>query len=345
MNTVKLTGTDLEISEVGFGGIPIIPLPKKEAVSIVKYCFDMGITFFDTATMYVTSEEKIGAALHTVRDKVVIATKTTQRDANGAADHIDTSLKQLKTDWIDIYQVHNVSNEEALQQVLAPRGAYEAIAKARDAGKIRFIGISSHSISMAMEALKTGLFNTLQFPFNFIENDPENELFPFAIQNNVGIIGMKPLGGGLLERADLCFGFLQQHPLVVPIPGIRAIKEADEIIDLYRHPQPLSRSDFEEMEKIRKVVGEKFCHRCEYCMPCEQGVQIPSVLIFQAAAKRLSPEGVSAWLGKAMESVVECIECGQCEDKCPYNLPIAELLKENLALFKEIEVPQDRPAN
>ena len=336
MNTVKLSGTDLEVSEVGFGGIPIIPLPKKEAVSIVKYCFELGITFFDTANMYDTSEKKIGTALGTVRDKVVIATKTTQRNANGATAHIDNSLKQLKTDWIDIYQVHNVSNEEALQQVLAPRGAYEAIAKARDAGKIRFIGISSHSISTAMEALQTGLFNTLQFPFNFIEDDPENELFPFAIQNDVGIIGMKPLGGGLLERADLCFRFLQQHPYVVPIPGIRAIKEADQIIDLYRHPQPLSRSDLEEMHKIQQVVGEKFCHRCEYCMPCEQGVQIPSVLIFQAVAKRLSPEGVSAWLGKAMESVAECIECGQCEEKCPYNLPIAELLKENLSLFKEI---------
>jgi predicted aldo/keto reductase-like oxidoreductase len=336
LNTVKLTGTDLEISEVGFGGIPIIPLPKKEAVSIVKYCFERGITFFDTANMYHSSEEKIGAALGTVREKVVIATKTTQRDANGAAAHIDTSLKQLKTDWIDIYQVHNVSNEDALQQVLAPQGAYDAIAKARDAGKIRFIGISSHSIQTAMEALKTGLFQTLQFPFNFIENDPENELFPYAIQNKVGIIGMKPLGGGLLERADLCFKFLQQYPHVVPIPGIRAVKEADEIIDLYRHPQPLSRFDFEEMHKIQRVVGEKFCHRCEYCLPCEQGVQIPSVLIFQAAAKRLAPEGVSAWLGEAMESVVECIECGQCEDKCPYNLPITELLKENLALFKEI---------
>jgi predicted aldo/keto reductase-like oxidoreductase len=345
LKTVKLGGTDLEVSEVGFGGIPIIPLPKKEAVSIVKYCFDLGITFFDTANMYLTSEEKIGTALETVRDKVVIATKTTQRDANDAAAHIDTSLKQLKTDWIDIYQLHNVSNEEALQQVLAPQGAYEALAKARDAGKIRFIGISSHSISTAMAALQTGLFSTLQFPFNFIENDPENELFPFAIQNNVGIIGMKPLGGGLLERVDLCFGFLQQHPHVLPIPGIRENKEADEIIDLYCQPQPLSRSGLAEMQKIQRVVGEKFCHRCEYCMPCEQGVQIPSVLIFQAAAKRLSPEGVSAWLGKAMETVAECIECGQCEDKCPYNLPIAELLKENLALFKEIEEPQDRPTD
>jgi predicted aldo/keto reductase-like oxidoreductase len=341
LKTVKLSGTNLEVSEVGFGGIPIIPLPKKEAVSIVKYCFDLGITFFDTANMYLTSEEKIGGALEPVRDKAVIASKTTQRDAKGAAAHIDTSLKQLKTDWIDIYQCHNVSNQEALQQILAPQGAYEALAKARDAGKIRFIGISSHSIPTALEALQTGLFQTLQFPFNFIENDPENELFPFACQHNVGIIGMKPLGGGLLESADLCFGFLQQHPYVVPIPGIRAKKEADQITALYRHPQPLSRSDLKKMQKIQSVLGEKFCHRCEYCMPCEQGVQIPSVLIFPAAAKRLSPEGVSAWLGKAMESVAECIECGQCEEKCPYNLPIADLLKENLALFKKIRETKD----
>jgi hypothetical protein len=235
--------------------------------------------------------------------------------------------------------LHNVSNEEALEQVLAPKGAYQALRRARDAGKIRFIGISSHSIPTAMQALKTGLFQTLQFPFNFIENDPDNELFPFALQHNVGIIGMKPLGGGLLESAKLCFGFLQQHPDIVPIPGIRAKKEADEIIALYRHPQPLSRSDLKEMKNIQTVLGKEFCHRCEYCMPCEQGVMIPSVLIFKAAAKRLSPEGVSAWLGEAMESVAECIECGQCEEKCPYRLPIADLLKENLALYKEIKNP------
>jgi predicted aldo/keto reductase-like oxidoreductase len=337
LNTVKLGGTDLEISEVGMGSIPIIPLPKNEAVSIVKYCFDLGITFFDTANMYATSEEKIGTALESVRDKVVIATKTAQRDAKGAAAHIDQSLQLLKTDWIDIYQLHNVSNAEALEEVLAPQGAYQAVSKARDAGKIRFIGISSHSISTAMQALKTSLFQTLQFPFNFIENDPENELFPFARQHKVGIIGMKPLGGGLLESAKLCFGFLQQHPYVVPIPGIRAKKEADEIIELYRHPQPLSQPDLKEMKNIQTVLGKTFCHRCEYCMPCEQGVQIPSVLIFKAAAKRLSPEMVAAWLGKAMESVAECIECGQCEEKCPYSLPIADLLKENLALYKEIK--------
>jgi hypothetical protein len=339
MKTIRLGATALQISEIGFGGIPIIPLPREEAVSVVKHCFDLGITFFDTANMYPTSEEKLGVALKSVRSEVVIATKTAQRDAQGAADHLDLSLRQLQTDWIDVYQLHNVSNAEALNQVLAPQGAYEAVSKARDAGKIRVIGISSHSIATATEALKTGLFQTLQFPFNFIESDPANELFPLATQNQVGIIGMKPLGGGVLERADLCFRFLQQHPYVVPIPGIRAKKEADEISELYRNVEPLSAADLKDIENIRSALGQKFCHRCEYCMPCEQGVQISSVLMFQAAAKRLSREGVKGWIGKAMQSVEQCIECGECEQKCPYHLPISDLLKENLALFNQYVNP------
>jgi predicted aldo/keto reductase-like oxidoreductase len=151
----------------------------------------------------------------------------------------------------------------------------------------------------------------------------------------LGIIGMKPLGGGLLERADLCFRFLQQHPDVVPIPGVRSSAEVDEIIELYRNPQPLSEADWKDIEAIRSNLGKKFCHRCEYCMPCEQGVQIPSVLIFQAAAKRLSREDVKGWIGKAMQSAEQCVECGECEPKCPYNLPIADLLKENLALYRQ----------
>ena len=339
MKKIRLGATTLEISEIGFGGIPIIPLPREEAVSVVKHCFDLGITFFDTANMYPTSEEKLGVALKSVRNEVIIATKTAQRDAKGATDHLDLSLKQLQTDWIDVYQLHNVSNEEALNQVLAPQGAYEAVSKARDAGKIRFIGISSHSIATATEALKTGLFQTLQFPFNFIESDPADKLFPLASQNQMGIIGMKPLGGGILERADLCFRFLQQHRYVVPIPGIRAKKEADEIIELYRNVEPISEADLKDIENIRSALGEKFCHRCEYCMPCEQGVQISSVLMFQAAAKRLSREGVKGWIGKAMQSVEQCIECGECEQKCPYHLPISDLLKENLALFNQYANP------
>jgi predicted aldo/keto reductase-like oxidoreductase len=335
MKTTRLGATALEISEIGFGGIPIIPLPREEAAAVVRHCFELGITFFDTANMYPTSEEKLGIALKPFRKKVVIATKTARRDARAAGDHVDLSLRQLQTDWIDLYQLHNVSNAEALHQVLAPQGAYEAVSKARDAGKIRFIGISSHSIPTAMEALKTGLFQTLQFPFNFIESDPARELFPLANEKRLGIIGMKPLGGGVLERADLCFRFLQRYPEVVPIPGIRAKQEADEIVELYRNPKPMSEADLEDIERIRSALGQKFCRRCEYCMPCEQGVEIPAVLMFQAAAKRFSREGVRGWIGKAMESVEKCIECGECEQKCPYHLPIPELLKENLALYNQ----------
>jgi predicted aldo/keto reductase-like oxidoreductase len=197
MKTIRLGATALEISEIGFGGIPIIPLPQEEAVSVVRHCFDLGITFFDTANMYPTSEEKLGIALKPHRKEVGIATKTAQRTAKGAEEHLDLSLGQLQTDWIDVYQLHK------------------------------------------------------------------------------------------------------------------------------------------EIENIRSALGEKFCHRCEYCMPCEQGVQIPSVLMFKAVEKRLSREIVKGWIGKAMESVEQCIECGECEQRCPYHLPIADLLKENLALYSQ----------
>jgi hypothetical protein len=333
MDQVMLGATGLAVSRVGFGGIPIIPLGHDEAVAVVRHCFDRGITFFDTANMYPTSEEKIGAALKGVRDSAVIATKTAQRSALGAAEHLELSLRRLQTDRIELYQLHNVSNREALDQVLAPGGAYEAVVKARDAGKVRCIGISSHSIATATAALETGLFQTLQFPFNFIESDPAEALFPLALRQKVGIIGMKPLGGGVLERADLCFRFLQRHPYVVPIPGVRTPDEVDQILALYRNPEPLSDADEREIERIRSEVGERFCHRCEYCMPCAQGVLIPQVLMFPAILKRLTRERAQGWVGKAMESVESCVECGECEQRCPYSLPIADLLKENLALY------------
>lgn len=343
MKKIRLGKTNLKVSEVGFGGIPIIPLPFDEAVSVVRQCFELGFNFFDTANAYKDSEEKLGAALEPFRENVVIASKTDERKAAAAAHHIDLSLQRLQTDRIDIYQLHDVSNEDALQQVLGPGGAYEALDKARDRGKIRFIGISSHNIPVAIKALDTDLFETLQFPFNFIENDPVDELFPLARRMDVGLIGMKPLGGGALERADLCFGFLQQHPYVVPIPGIQSIAEAREILDLYQTPVVLEKSDLAAMDKIKNTVGDKFCHRCEYCLPCEQGVKIPSVLIFEGFAKRFSSEVAAEIMEEAMAGVENCIECGHCEEKCPYNLPIPGLLKENLALFKKCNNLQAHP--
>ena len=336
MKPVRLGKTELLVSEVGFGGIPIIPINFDKGILVIRHCFEQGITFFDTANMYGDSEKKIGHALESVRNNVVLATKTLKRDSEGAAKHIMYSLKNLKTDYIDLYQFHNIGSEEELDEILAPGGAYEAIDRARNEGKINFIGFSSHDIETAIKACRTGLFSTIQFPFNFIEHDPADELFKFARGLDMGIIAMKPLGGGLLERADLCFRFLQQYPYVVPIPGISSQKEANEIVDLYISPKPLSEADHKQIERLRSELGTKFCHRCGYCMPCEQEVDIPGVMNFRSlVARRLSISVVINMVKKGMESVENCNECGECLKRCPYRLPIPGLLKENVVLFRD----------
>ncbi|MCP4752975.1 MAG: aldo/keto reductase [Proteobacteria bacterium] len=336
MKHIRLGKTELKVSEVGFGGIPMIPLSLEDSVELVRYCYERGITFFDTANMYGDSENKIGAALESVRDKVVYATKTTMRDAEGTTKHIEFSLNNLKTDAIDLYQFHNISTEENLEKTLAPGGAMEAVKKAMDQGKIRFMGFSSHNIDIALKACRTGLFSTIQFPFNFIENDPLDELFKVAEDLDMGIIAMKPLGGGLLEKAALCFGFLQQYPHIVPIPGIKTKEEIDEIIQLYESPQVLGPDEKNEMERIRSELGKDFCHRCGYCLPCDQDVKITDIFGFSSMAKRLAPSIALMVAKSAMETVDNCTECEECIEKCPYNLRIPELIKETRERYETL---------
>ncbi|RJQ77914.1 MAG: aldo/keto reductase [Desulfobacteraceae bacterium] len=328
MKSIQLGKSGLMVSEIGFGGIPIIPLSHEAGVDVVRHCHARGITFFDTANMYGNSEKMIGDALATVRKNVVIATKTTRRDKAGAAEHIALSLRNLKTDVIDLYQFHAVSKDEDLETILAPEGAMQAAREAVAAGKIRHVGLSSHKIEVALKACRTGQFETLQFPFNFIENEPAGELFKTARGQNMGIIGMKPLGGGLLQKAALCFKFLQQYPDVVPIPGISQTAEIDEIIALYDHRQPLSDKEKAEIEAIRAELGNKFCHRCGYCQPCAQGVAITEVMMFRSSARRLSPKVAAALSRKAMATVDLCSNCGECVEKCPYELDIPVLIRE-----------------
>jgi len=335
MKTVKLGGTGLIVSEIGFGGIPIIPLSVEDGAAVVRHCYDLGITFFDTANVYRDSEKKVGLALCDVRDKVVIATKTLRRDAQTAATHIRLSLENLRTDRIDICQLHNVSNDATLAQVLAPDGAYRAAEKARKDGTVRFIGFSSHNVKFAAGVCRRGLFSTVQIPFNFIETEAADELFGVAREMGMGVIGMKPLGGGLLQRADLCFKFLQRYPGIVPIPGVISTAEMDEIVSLYRSRRPLTEADLADMEKIRAELGTRFCHRCGYCLPCEKGVRIPEALGFKSILKRFQGETALNFSRDAVKSAENCDQCGACIERCPYELPIPEMLDENLALFGE----------
>jgi len=335
MKTVTLGGTGLTVSEIGFGGIPVIPLSIEDGAAVVRHCYDLGITFFDTANVYRDSEKKVGQALCDVRDKVVIATKTLRRDAQTAATHIRQSLENLRTDRIDIYQLHNVSNEDTLGQVLAPGGAYGAAKKAKEEGAIRFIGFSSHNVKFAAGVCRRGLFSTVQVPFNFIETEAVDELFGVAREMGMGVIGMKPLGGGLLQRADLCFKFLQRYPGIVPIPGVISKAEMDEIVSLVRSREPLTEADLTDMEKIRADLGTRFCHRCGYCLPCERGVRIPEALGFKSILKRFQGETALNFSRDALKSAENCDQCGACIERCPYELPIPEMLDENLALFGE----------
>lgn len=334
MKKVKLGRTGLIVSEIGFGGIPIVPLPLEHGVEVVRHGYDLGITFFDTANAYGDSEKKIGQALSDVRDRVVIATKTLRRDAETAEKHIRQSLESLQTDRIDIYQMHNVSNDATLDQILAPDGAYRAAEKARRDGTVRFIGFSSHNVKFAAGVCRMGLFSTVQIPFNFIETEAAEELFGVADEMGMGVIGMKPLGGGLLQRPDLCMKFLQQYPQVVPNPGVISKEEMDEIVALYQKRRKLTRLDRADMDKIRADLGTRFCHRCGYCLPCEKGVRIPEALGFKSILKRFQGDFALRFSRDAVLSAEKCDQCGACIEQCPYELPIPDMLSENLVLYR-----------
>jgi uncharacterized protein len=335
MNYIKLGSTDLMISELGFGCIPIIRLNKETAVDVLRHAFDKGITFFDTANMYRDSEEKIGKAFEGKRDKVVIATKTLNRDADGAIKNLENSLRMLKTDYIDLYQLHQLAYEKDFNVVMASGGALKALLKAREQGKIRYIGVSSHSLSMAIRLVETGLFHTIQFPFNFIEEAAKEELHPAAIQKRMGILAMKPFAGGVIDNSEIAFKYLRQFPDVLPIPGFDSRESVDQVVSFYEHPNAIAEKDQQIMEQYRLELGKKFCRRCEYCQPCPQGVMITMAMGYKIIASRMSPKVSVDFCQAFMKSVELCTQCEECVQRCPYQLPIPDMLKEYYDLYEQ----------
>jgi predicted aldo/keto reductase-like oxidoreductase len=335
LNYRVLGKTGLKISEVGFGCIPIIRLNEAEAVKVLRHAYERGITFYDTANAYKDSEYKIGKALHDVRDQIVLATKTQRRDAGGVNEHLENSLRMLQTDHIDLYQIHQVSQEKDWEAITAPGGALEAVVKAQEQGKIKHIGVTSHSLPMAIKLVKTEIFETIMFPFNFIEDAAKEELNVVAAALDIGILAMKPFAGGAINNAALAFKFLRQHLNAVPIPGFDTVSGIDEILALYEQPNIVSEADLALMEKYREEVGRQFCRRCEYCQPCPNGVMITPAMGYPIVAARMSPAVSVDFAKKAMETVPQCIDCGICKTKCPYELPIPEILKKNYDLFEK----------
>lgn len=331
--------TGASVSDIGFGGIPIQRLSEAEAVAVVQGVLDLGVTFIDTANSYSNSEEKIGQALAgRRREGVFLATKTNQRTAEGAAGHIDLALQRLQTDYIDLYQLHNVADAKTFDQVLAPGGAVETLEAARVAGKIRHIGVSSHSPEIAQKLARCGRFETIQFPFNFVTREPGEALMPAVEEHGLGFIAMKPLDGGTLDRVDLAFKYLLQFPLVVPDPGVESVEQMRQIIAVAEGDVTLTATDLAEMEDIRAAVGTRHCRRCMYCLPCPVGIGIPNVLSVESSYKRSSPQRfLRPQTAENITKAEQCTECAQCEEKCPYRLPIREMLKGCTAFYRAKE--------
>jgi len=321
------------ISEVGFGGIPIIRLDTDAAVRVLRRAFERGITFYDTANAYRDSEAKIGQAFQGMRDKVVIATKTIRRDGAAATEQLENSLRMLRTDYIDLFQLHQIANETEWQAVTAPGGALEAVVKAKLAGKVRHIGVTSHSLEMAVKLVKTELFSTIQFPFNFIESDASAKLFPLARDLRVGILVMKPFAGGVIDNADIVFKFLRQFPYAVPIPGYDSEQSVDDVVARYSRPNIVTEHDLALMDEYRNKLGKAFCRRCEYCQPCPKEVKITMAMGYPIFVSRMGPKVAMEFARIPMESIPQCEECGKCIQHCPYDLPIPEILKRNYALY------------
>ena len=336
MAKIRLGKTNMLVSRLGFGGIPIQRLNEGDAVVVVKRCLDLGITFLDTANAYTTSEERIGKAIAGRREGLVLATKSTSRKREGVEKHLNLSLQRLNVKYIDLYQFHGVSDKASLDMVLAPGGPISVVEKARDDGLVKHIGITSHQIDVAKEAVACGRFETIMFPFNFVTAEAADELIPMAKKHDVGFIVMKPLSGGMIDNAKIAFKYLFQFPDILTIVGIEKIPEIEEIVSILEGSKTITPAEKKQMQKLKEELGTRFCHRCDYCQPCTESIAISTVMMYPSLVRRLPPEHLfsSLW-GQLVEKAAGCTECGDCEERCPYHLPIRELLAEYVKLYQE----------
>lgn len=337
MKKVRLGKSELMVSRVGMGGIPITRPPLDEAIKIVNKALDLGVNLIDTAIGYSTSEERIGQAIEDRREEVILTTKTWANTKNQALEQLETSLKRVRTDYLDLWQFHGINNMEKYNEIMGEGGAYEAALDALDAGRVRHIGFSSHSLEVALKLVPSGAFEVVQFPFNFISREPAEELIPQAKKHDVGFIAMKPFAGGMIKDANLAIKYVLQYDNVVPDPGIEKISDITEIVEIVNGSLELSDEERAEIESIYEKTGNRFCRQCEYCGPCPNGVIIHGLMYLQHLYELWPPERFFTWryVLDSIESGKNCTECGLCEPKCPYNLPIRDMIKEKMAYYEE----------
>ncbi|MBZ9622020.1 aldo/keto reductase [Clostridium sp. FP2] len=333
MDKIKLGRTNLMVTRSGFGALPVQRVSFEEAKKILRKAYDNGINFFDTARAYSDSEEKIGYSLADVRNKIIIATKSHANDRKTLLEHLQISLKNLKTDYVDILQLHN---PDILPNPEDPEGVYAGLLEAKKRGLVRFIGITNHKIKNAMDAASSGLYDTIQFPLSSLSADIDLSLIKECSERNVGLIAMKALSGGLITNAASAFSFLRQFDNVVPIWGIQRETELDEFISLEKNPPPLDESMWSIINKDRTELSGDFCRACGYCLPCPAGIEIPTSARISLLLKRAPYQGfLEDSFNEKMKLINNCIECGHCKNHCPYKLDTPNLLKRELKNYNE----------
>lgn len=334
MAKVTLGKTGITVEKNAFGALPIQRISRQEAVGLLRKAFDSGVTFFDTARWYTDSEEKVGEAFAGMREKVYIATKTGASNAEDFWKDLETSLHNLQTDYIDIYQFHNPA--------FCPRpgdgtGLYEAMLEARAQGKVRHIGITNHRLNVAMEAVESGLYETLQFPFCYLATEKDIELVNRTAEKGMGFIAMKALSGGLITNSAAAYAYLARFDNVLPIWGVQRESELDAFLSYIQHPPVMN----EELEAViahdRQELSGNFCRGCGYCMPCPVGIEINNMARMSLLIRRSPSQAqLTPQVQEKMHKIKECLHCGKCRSKCPYGLDTPTLLEKNYQDYLEI---------
>jgi predicted aldo/keto reductase-like oxidoreductase len=338
MQEMRLGRTGLTVTRLGMGGIQLLKMSGDEAERVVRTGLDLGVNFLETARAYGDSEEKIGRAIRGRREGLVLATKARAESAGEMAEEIDASLKTLGTDRIDLYQFHACDKRETYEGMIRAGGALEALLRAKDAGKIGAVGFSSHQLDLSLEMMDDARFTSVQLPISFMNTENhERNLFERAGQRDVGLIAMKPFGGGRLANARLCMGYALSLPNVAVAVGMDSVEHVRELASLAEHPPQLGEEDRREMERLREEVGTRFCRACNYCQPCPEDIKIYQGLWTPVYLAQIGSD--RALTGKAVERVRDsqkCTECGECEERCPFDLDIVGALKECRARVERV---------
>jgi predicted aldo/keto reductase-like oxidoreductase len=331
MEKMILGMTGLEIKRLGFGGIPIQRVDERQAVETVIHAIDQGVDFIDTSRAYTTSETRIGLALREAGKRVVVATKSLEQTADKMRRDVDVSLKELGRDKIELYQCHFIKDFDAYRRVTSKGGALEGLLKARDEGLIEHIGITSHNLEVLDRAIDDGLFETIMVCYSFLEFKAEETLIPKALASDIGVIIMKPFSGGVIDDPELAIKYALALGGTALIPGVESREKFDRNWGIFQGALNISPEERQQIEAIRSEFDKKFCRRCDYCQPCPEGISIQHVIGVRSLVKRSGPKLLrGGWVKEAVDTARNCTRCGACLERCPYELPIPDLIRENI---------------